>query len=186
MLLSFSLLEKIKDGDNSCLPRHFAKRKREPAFQNSQFYSQNFPSHIPQDLSRMIFKLLKMAQEVDSQITFLGSQSKIRVLVLSRNLGFPMVQSSLIVLYTFSSIYMPSFKTHSANLHSQKLHLIYSQLQRQNGHFTVKSQNFWSTSYFESTIIILSSLDHDSTRIAQKSSRCKSYYFWTVEKSTVS
>ena len=32
-----SLLEKIKDGGDSCLPRHFTKRKREPAFQNSQF-----------------------------------------------------------------------------------------------------------------------------------------------------
>ena len=41
--------------------------------------------------------------------------------------GFSMVQSSLIGLYTFSSTYMPSFKTHSANLHSQKLHLIHSQ-----------------------------------------------------------
>ena len=36
----------------------------------------------------------------------------------------------------------------SASLHSQKLHLIYSQLQGQNGHFAVKSQNSWSTSYF--------------------------------------
>ena len=51
-----------------------------------------------------------------------------------------MAQSSLIGLYTFSSTYMPSLKTHSANLHSQKLHLLYSQLQGQNGHFAVKSQ----------------------------------------------
>ena len=36
-----SLLEKIKDGGDSCLPRHFAKTnaKRGPTFQNSQFYS---------------------------------------------------------------------------------------------------------------------------------------------------
>ena len=38
---------------------------------------------------------------------------------------------------------------------------------------------------FEFTIIIWSSIDHDPTRIAQKSSRCKSYYFWKVEKLTV-
>ena len=55
----------------------------------------------------------------------------------------------------------------------------------QNGHLAVKSQNFWSTSYFEATIIIWSSLDHDSTSMAQKSSRCKNFYFWTAEKSTV-
>ena len=40
-----------------------------------------------------------------------------------------MVQSSLIGLYTFLNTYGPSFKTHSASLYSQKLHLIYSQLQ---------------------------------------------------------
>ena len=73
---------------------------------------------------------------------------KIRVLVPSVNLGFLMVQSSLIGLYTFSSTYMPSFKTHGASLHSQKPHLIYSQLQGQNGQFAVKSQNSRSTSYF--------------------------------------
>ena len=44
--------------------------------------------------------------------------------------------------------------------------------------FAVKSQNFWSTSYFEHTIIIWSSLDHDSTRMAQKSSRCQKFLFW--------
>ncbi|CAI8612938.1 unnamed protein product [Vicia faba] len=57
---------------------------------------------------------------------------KIRVLFLSRNLGFSMAQSSLIGLHTFSSTYMPSFKTHNANLHSQKLHLIHNQLHGQN------------------------------------------------------
>ena len=115
-------------------------------------------------------------------VKLLPKAAEIRVLVLSRNLRFSMVKSSLIGLYTFSSTYMPSFKTHSANLHSQKLHWIYSQLQGQNGHFAVKSQNFWSTSYFEFTIIIWSSLDHDSTRIAQKSSRCKKLLFLDSRK----
>ena len=54
---------------------------------------------------------------------------EIRVLVLSRNLGFSMVQSSLIGLYISSSTHIPSFKTHSANLHSPKPHLIHRQLQ---------------------------------------------------------
>ena len=49
---------------------------------------------------------------------------------------------------------------------------------------TVKCQNFWSTFYFEATIIIWSILDHDSTNMAQKVSRCKSFYFWTTKKST--
>ena len=79
---------------------------------------------------------------------------KIRVLVLARNFRFSMAQSSLIGLYTLSSIYMSSLKTHNASFHSQKSYLIHSQLQGQNSHFTVKSQNFWSTSYFEATIII--------------------------------
>ena len=107
---------------------------------------------------------------------------KIRVLVPSVNLRFSMVQTSPIGLYMFSSIYMTSLKTHSIKLHSQKLYLVHNQLQGQNGHFTVKSQNFWSTSYFESTIIIWSSLDHDSTSMAQKSSRCKKLLFLDSRK----
>ena len=95
-----------------------------------------------------------------------------------------MAQSSLMCLYACSSIYMSSLKAHNASFHNQKPYLVHSQLQGQNGHFTVKSQNFWSTSYFEHKIIIWSSLDHDSTSMAQKSSRCKSCYFWTAEKST--
>ena len=79
---------------------------------------------------------------------------KIRVLVLPRNLGFSMAQSSPIGPYTLSSTYMPSFKVHSIKWHSQKLHLLHNQLQGQNDHFTVKSKKFWSTSYFEATIII--------------------------------
>ena len=102
--------------------------------------------------SRFVKNHPQIAQGLDSQT--LPKTTEIRVLVLSRNLGFSMVQSSLIGLYTFSSTYIPSLKTHSANLHSQKPHLIYSQLQGQNGHFAVKSQNSWSTSYFEFTIII--------------------------------
>ena len=101
--------------------------------------------------SRYVKDHLQMVQDcsrVRQSNHLLGSQFKIRVLVLSRNLGFSMVQSSLIGLYTFSIPYMPSFKTHSANLHSQKLHLIYSQLQGQNGHFAVKSQDFLSTFSF--------------------------------------
>ena len=62
--------------------------------------------------------------------------------------------------------------------------MLHSQLQGQNGHLTVKSQKNWSTSYFEATNIIWSILDHDSQSMAQKVSRCKSFYFWTTEKST--
>ena len=125
----------------------------------------------------------RFAQGLDSQTP--PKPVEIRVLVISKNLRFSMAHSSLIWLHTFSSIHMASFKTHSVNLLSQKLHLTYSKLQGKNGHFVVKSQNFWSTSYFEATIIIWSNLDHDSSSMAQKSSRCKSFHFWTVEKSTV-
>ena len=113
--------------------------------------------------SRFVKNHLPMVQDCsrDCTVKLLHKAAEIRVLVLSSNMRFSMVQSSLIGPYTSSSTYMPSFKTHSANLHSQKPHLIYNQLQGQNGHFAVKSQNFWSTSYFEFTIIILSSLDHD-------------------------
>ena len=45
---------------------------------------------------------------------------KIRVLVLAKKLRFSRVQSSPICLYTFSSIHMSSFKTHSIKLHSLK------------------------------------------------------------------
>ena len=51
--------------------------------------------------------------------------------------------------------------------------------------FGSQKSKFWSTSYFEAAIIIWSSLDHDSTSMAQKSSRYKSFHFWTAEKSTV-
>ena len=129
---------------------------------------QNFPSHIHQDLSRSSSNGSRFLKGLHSQTS--PKPVKIRVLVLSRNLRFSMVQSSLICTYTSSSIYISSLKTHNANLHSQELHLTHSQLQGQNGHFAVKSQNFWSTSYFELTIIIWSSLDHDSTSMAQKSS----------------
>ena len=54
---------------------------------------------------------------------------KIRVLFLSRNLRFSKAQSSLMCLYTLSSIYMSCFKTHRVKFHSQKLQLLYSQLQ---------------------------------------------------------
>ena len=114
---------------------------------------QNLPSHIPQDLSRLISKLLKISQRV-AQSKHPPKPVKTRILVLSRNLRFSMAQSSLIGLYIFSSTYMSSFKTHNASFHSQKLYLLHSQLQGQNGHFTVKGQNFWSTSQFESIIII--------------------------------
>ena len=79
---------------------------------------------------------------------------KIRVLVLARKLRFSRAQSSPIGLYILPSIYMSSVIAHSIKLHSQKPYLLHSQLQGQNGHFTVKSQIFWPTSYFEHTIII--------------------------------
>ena len=111
---------------------------------------------------------------------------KIRVLVPSVNLRFSMVQSSLICLYTLPSTYMSSLKTHNVKLHSQKPHLIHSQLQGQNGHFAVKSRIVGqhlilsSQSPFDQVLIMISQAwlkNHQDV---------KSYYFWTVEKSTVS
>ena len=106
--------------------------------------------------SRFIKNHPQMAQDFSrvAQSRCLLSQFKTRVLVLSRNLRFSVVQSSPMCPYTSSSTYISSLKTHNVKSHSQKLHLIHNQLQGQNGHFAVKSQKFWSTSHFEPTIII--------------------------------
>ena len=60
---------------------------------------QNLPSHIPQDLSRMIFILLKMAQGLYSQITSQGSQFKIRVLCCIKVFTYkwPQVLSNVLI-----------------------------------------------------------------------------------------
>ena len=89
----------------------------------------------------------RLAQRLDSQTP--PKPAEIRVLVLSGNLRLSRVQLSLIGLHTFSCTYISSFKTHNASLHSQKLHLIHSQLQGQNGHFVVKSHIFCQHSHFE-------------------------------------
>ena len=126
--------------------------------------------------------------QIKSQSSPRVAQSKIsytvktRVCVLIKKMKFSKVQSSLICLQIWSSILISSFKTFSSKLHSQNPKLHYSQLQGQNGHLTVKSSNFWSTSHFEATNIIWSMLDHDSQSMAQKVSRCKSFHIWTVEK----
>ena len=100
---------------------------------------------------------------------------KIRVLFILRKLRFSMAQSSLIGLYTSSSTYMSSVKTHNANLHTQKPYLIYSQLQGQNGHFAVKSQNSWSTSIFLSHILHFTKDWSWFIKKTQDSSKVKSY-----------
>ena len=60
---------------------------------------QNFPSHMSQDMSRIISKLFKMAQELGSHITSKGSQFKIRILCCIKVLAskWPQVLSNVLI-----------------------------------------------------------------------------------------
>ena len=133
--------------------------------------------------SRFIKNHLQMVQDCLRYCTVKPplKPAETRVLVLSRNLGF---QGSNQVSWAYihcqastcqvSRLTMPYCTVKSP---------IWSTVNYKGKMVIWQSKvNFWSTSYFEATIIIWSSLDHDSTSMAQKVSRCKSFYFWTVEK----
>ena len=108
--------------DKASFSKHFQNHTHKTPFQEIEkqrkvVVPQNFPSHILQDLTRIIFKWLKDPQELIRLLI----RVQIRVLVLLSIIRLLMPQMIFMVHHRPLIMLMPSFKSHITNLLNQLL-----------------------------------------------------------------